>query len=248
MTADRSSLIRALAAEPGRIEPGLQVFLDDAVGLEGPIDLVARDARGGAVVIGVADGDDLLALAHTLAQRAWLTPRIRDWARLAPHLKLVPALGVRAILCSPQFDARSEALARTLGEPAVRLHRIDAVAGLTPSPAREPDAGPMPPARPAAAKTAEHQAAPEAGAEAGAPVSTREAPSAAVPDAARVVAPEATDRTPPAPSPERAEPPVDAGTPEGKSIRSRFRTGLVDPARRTSARPRSAPRGGSGAT
>lgn len=243
MAADRSSLMRALAAEPGRIEPGLQVFLDDAVGLEGPIDLVARDARGGAVVIGVADGDDLLALAHTLAQRAWLTPRIRDWARLAPHLKLVPALGVRAILCSPQFDARSEALARTLGEPAVRLHRIDGFAGLSPSPARVPDAGPTAPSRPAAAKAAEHHAAPEAGA----PVSARKAPSAAVPEPARGVAPGATDRSLPAPSQERAEPPADADTPGG-SIRSRFRTGLVDPARRTSARPRSAPRGGSGAT
>ena len=248
MAADRSSLMRALAAEPGRIEPGLQIFLDDAVGLEGPIDLVARDARGGAVVIGVADGDDLLALAHTLAQRAWLTPRIRDWARLAPHLKLVPALGVRAILCSAQFDPRSEALARTLGEPAVRLHRVDGVAGLTPSPARVPDAGPTPPSSPVPAKTAEQHAALEGGAEAGAPVSPREAPSGAVPNPAPAIAAEAADRTPPAPSAERAEPPVDASTPAGKAIRSRFRTGLVDPARRTSARPRNAPRGGSGAT
>ena len=67
---DRAARIARLSSDPDQIEPGLRVFLDDAVGLEGRIDLVGRDRRGGVVVVGVAaPGDDLGH--HRLVARYW---------------------------------------------------------------------------------------------------------------------------------------------------------------------------------
>jgi hypothetical protein len=109
-----------------RWEESLEPFLSDALGAETRIDLVARDGQGGAVVVLMAEaGRDLERLAEALAQAAWLAPRLGDWARLAPELRLRPERGATALLVARDFDERTRLAARALGPARIRLARLE---------------------------------------------------------------------------------------------------------------------------
>jgi len=118
----RKALLRAIAEGLLTVDPPLQVVAERVLGLDARIDLVARDERGGTVVVCVAGaGEDLAGIANALAQRAWLAPRLPDWLQLAPRLPIDPIHGVRALLLAPHFDARSLGAARTLGDGTLEL-------------------------------------------------------------------------------------------------------------------------------
>ncbi len=123
--ADRSELITRLREELWRLEDPLEVVAERILGLEGRIDLVARDGRGQAVLVLVAEsGSDRERLTDALAQRVWVEPRLADWLQLAPGLGLRPELGARALLLAPRFDARTRAAAAALGEHTVTLAEL----------------------------------------------------------------------------------------------------------------------------
>jgi hypothetical protein len=100
----------------------LRVVAQDVLGAEDPIDLVAIDAEGRAVVVLVAEGGEgLPLLALGLAQRAWLAPRLRDWAQLAPALGLRPEATPRLLLVAPGFDARLLGAVRAIDPEGIEL-------------------------------------------------------------------------------------------------------------------------------
>jgi hypothetical protein len=120
---ERARIAAALAELVSALPEPLQPLVHGVAGLEAELDLVARDAEGGAVVVRVAgDGEDLEALADLAAQCAWLAPRIADWCRMAPGLGLVPERGVRGLLVAPRFDPRTRLAAATL--PGMTLARV----------------------------------------------------------------------------------------------------------------------------
>jgi hypothetical protein len=133
-----SGLLRVAAPPRARVLAGLSGLLaslpeplhplvEQVTGLEGKIDLVARDGRGGAVAVSLAaEGQDLIALADLLAQCDWLRPRLRDWLKLNPALGVNPELGVRGLLLAQEFGPRTVAVARSVGRDELALGRVSA--------------------------------------------------------------------------------------------------------------------------
>lgn len=133
-----SGLLRVAAPPRARVLAGLSgllvalpeplhALLEQVTGLEGEIDLVARDGRGRAVAVSLAaEGQDLAALADLLAQCDWLRPRLRDWLKLNPALGVNPELGVRGLLLAPEFGPRTVAAARSVGSDDLSLGRVSA--------------------------------------------------------------------------------------------------------------------------
>jgi hypothetical protein len=121
----RTRLLAGLGALLPSLPEPLYLVAEQMVGLEGEIDAVARDARGRAVAIRIAEsGQDLAAFTDLLAQRDWLEPRLRDWLKLSPGLGLKPELGVAALLLAGEFDPRTVAAARSVREGDLRLARL----------------------------------------------------------------------------------------------------------------------------
>ena len=121
----RARLLASLGALLPSLPEPLYLVAEQMVGLEGEIDAVARDGRGRAVAIRVAEpGQDLAAFTDLLAQRDWLEPRLRDWLKLSPGLGLKPELGVAALLLAGEFDARTVAAARSVREGDLHLARL----------------------------------------------------------------------------------------------------------------------------
>jgi hypothetical protein len=118
----RAELLRELRARASELWPALRVIAEDVLGAETRIDWVALEPGGRAVVVLVGEaGEDLELVARGLAQRAWLLPRLRDWAQLAPRVGLRPEAGVRALLLSPAFRPEAAAAAASLGPEALSL-------------------------------------------------------------------------------------------------------------------------------
>ena len=121
-----ASLSGLLAALPEPLYP----LVEQITGLDGEIDLVARDGRGRAVAVSLAaEGQDLAALADLVAQCDWLRPRLRDWLKLNPALGVNPELGVRGLLLAGEFGPRTLALARSIGSGDFALGRVSAFDG-----------------------------------------------------------------------------------------------------------------------
>ena len=121
----RARLLAGLGALLPSLPEPLYLVAEQMVGLEGEIDAVARDGRGRAVAIRVAEpGQDRAAFTDLLAQRDWLEPRLRDWLKLSPGLGLKPELGVAAMLLAGEFDPRTVAAARSVREGDLRLARL----------------------------------------------------------------------------------------------------------------------------
>lgn len=114
-------LERALEELP---EP-LEVLAWGILGESTRIDAVARDGRGGGVVLLWTEPETAPArLTEALAQRAWVAARLADWDQLAPHRGLRPELGVRIVLVGRRFDAHTRTASASLGEGVVSLHRL----------------------------------------------------------------------------------------------------------------------------
>jgi hypothetical protein len=112
----RAELLAALRDRLGHALPGMRLLAEGILGADATIDFVAREPTGRVVVILVGDRDDDLALvARGLAQRAWVSARLGDWAQLAPNLALRPDAEVRVLLACPAFGVEAAAALRALG-------------------------------------------------------------------------------------------------------------------------------------
>jgi hypothetical protein len=118
----RTALLRAVSEALVELDPPLTALAERVLGLDSRIDLVARDDRGGVVVVTLAaPGEDLSRLTDVLAQRSWLEPRLPDWLQIAPTLPIDPGRRVRALLLAPRFESRTLAAARALGDSSIEL-------------------------------------------------------------------------------------------------------------------------------
>ena len=120
--AERARALRELRSRLPKLPDPLEIVAEQILGLESRIDFVARDRRGQVVLVFLADrGSDLGLLADSLAQRAWMEPRVADWVKLAPQLGLRPQLGVRVLLLASHLDPRTVAAAKSLEGPVIDL-------------------------------------------------------------------------------------------------------------------------------
>lgn len=103
------------------LERGLVPVAEDVLAAGSRVDQVARDARGAAVLVMVAEADDAGLLTRALAHAAWLEPRLADWAQLAPDLGLDPSAPVRAWLVCRHFAPETEAALAALPPGRVEL-------------------------------------------------------------------------------------------------------------------------------
>jgi hypothetical protein len=132
--AERRRALRSALARMGR---PLRVLAEDVCGLDGAIDLVAADPAGRVVVVLLGDETgDLELVAHGLAQRAWLAPRLRDWLQLAPDLGIQPDERIELLLIAPEIGARTRALARAVDAEGIALARCRWVGDPAGGPAR----------------------------------------------------------------------------------------------------------------
>lgn len=112
----RRSLRTALAV----VVPGWRPLAADVLGDGDRIDWIGRDGDGRAVIALLADeGEDLALVARGIAQREWVTPRLRDWSQLAPEAGLRADAGVRLVLVARVFRSAALAAARVLPEGEV---------------------------------------------------------------------------------------------------------------------------------
>jgi len=112
----RAELLAALRDRLGHALPGMRLLAEGILGADATIDFVAREPTGRVVVILVGDRDEDLALvARGLAQRAWVSARLGDWAQLAPNLALRRDAEVRVLLACPAFGVEAAAALRALG-------------------------------------------------------------------------------------------------------------------------------------
>jgi hypothetical protein len=139
-----------------RLTPPLETVAENVLCAVSRVDLVARDPGGAvSIVLLSEEGADLARLAEGIAQCAWLSPRLRDWEQIAPHLQL-ETTGARLLLACPRFDERTRLAAAALGVERVQLveavPRGDLDLDLRPTlPPAEAEAAPVaapPPLRP----------------------------------------------------------------------------------------------------
>lgn len=122
LTPPRGELLDLLSGRLGEIVPGWQPLAKDILGADLAIDLLGSDSSGRAVVVQVgAAGEDLELIGRALAQRAWVTPRVRDWLQLAPGLPLRPEAGVLGVLLCPAYRPEAAAAAQSLGPVSLIL-------------------------------------------------------------------------------------------------------------------------------
>lgn len=118
----RGELLDLLGGRLGAIVPGWQPLAKDILGADLAIDLLGSDPSGRTVLVQVGGaGEDLELIGRALAQRAWVTPRVRDWLQLAPGLPLRPEAGVLAVLLCPAFRPEAAAAAHSLGPASLIL-------------------------------------------------------------------------------------------------------------------------------
>ena len=114
-------MLDLLSERLGEIVPGWQPLAKDILGADLAIDLLGSDPSGRAVLVQVGGaGEDLELIGRALAQRVWVTPRVRDWLQLAPGLPLRPEADVLAVLVCPAFRPEAAAAVRSL-DPASLL-------------------------------------------------------------------------------------------------------------------------------
>jgi len=95
----------------------LRVIAEELLGADATIDWVAVDAEGRAVLVLLGHpGRELELIAAGVAQRAWVSARLKDWLKLAPNLGLRPEAEVRLVLIGTAFDGTARQAAAALGE------------------------------------------------------------------------------------------------------------------------------------
>jgi hypothetical protein len=120
----RADLLRQLRSRIDAIAPGVRWVAQGLLGADSRVDFVGVEASGRVVlvIVGTAE-EDLALVARSLAQRAWVEARLRDWLQLAPGLGLRPEAGVRVWLLAPRFGGESLAAARAAGGIALATYR-----------------------------------------------------------------------------------------------------------------------------
>jgi hypothetical protein len=118
----RAELLEAIRHRGANLQPALRILAEELLGAGSTIDLVAVDAEGGLVLVLIGEsGEDLELFTLGIAQRAWVTARVRDWLQLAPTLAIRPEAPVKLSLLAPFFRPETVAAAGTLGPGTVEL-------------------------------------------------------------------------------------------------------------------------------
>ena len=118
----RAELRAVLRRSHGALDPSLRILAEDLLGAGSNIDLVAADAAGRVALILIGDeGGDRELFTRAIAQRAWVTARLRDWTQLAPSLGLDIDAPVRLSLLCPSYAAETLAAAAALGPDFMEL-------------------------------------------------------------------------------------------------------------------------------
>lgn len=124
----RAELRAALRRSHGALDPSLRILAEDLLGAGSNIDLVAADPAGRVALILIGDeGGDRELFTRAIAQRAWVTARLRDWIQLAPSLGLDIDAPVRLSLLCPSYAAETLAAAAALGRDFVELSVVRCV-------------------------------------------------------------------------------------------------------------------------
>jgi len=113
---------RALRDALGELVPGWRPLAENVLGADTRIDWVGRDGAGSCVIALIGrKGGDLALVAEGLAQRAWVSARVADWAQIAPEAGLRVGAEVGVVLLAPQFRPAAIAAARAAAGPALQL-------------------------------------------------------------------------------------------------------------------------------
>lgn len=121
-TLGHEALIRGLREKLDNLGLSLRVVAEGMLGADSPIDLVTVDPGGGVKLIFVSSqGEDPALVGHALAQRDWVSPRLRDWLKLSPDLGIRPERGVGLLLLAPSFSSGVIAAAQATEPDAVML-------------------------------------------------------------------------------------------------------------------------------
>jgi hypothetical protein len=124
----RDELLRQLTRRLALVVPGMQLLAQGLRGADAEIDFVALEPDGRVSLILVGEhGEDLELVGAALAQRKWVTERLRDWLQLAPNLRIRPEAGVRVVLLCPAFQPQTLAAAEALGPRCLGLARYRCV-------------------------------------------------------------------------------------------------------------------------
>lgn len=118
----REELLAQLRGRLGHAVPGARLLAERILGADARIDFVALEPNGRIVLILVGEHDrDLELVGRGLAQRAWVTSRLRDWIQLAPNLGLRPDAQVRVLLACPSYRLETRAAVRAIGPEIISL-------------------------------------------------------------------------------------------------------------------------------
>jgi hypothetical protein len=119
---DRAVLLRDLRERLGDLEMSLRVVAEGILGADAPIDFVTVDPGGRVQLVLVsAQGEDPALVGQALAQRDWVSLRLRDWLMLSPELGIRPERGVGVILLAPSFSSGVIAAAQAVEPDAATL-------------------------------------------------------------------------------------------------------------------------------
>ena len=119
---ERDELMRCLRTRLEDLGLSLRVIAEGMLGADSPIDFVTVDPSGRVQLVLVSTrGEDLALVGHALAQRAWVTPRLRDWLKLSPELGIRPERGVGVVLLAPSFGSGVIAAAQALEPESAAL-------------------------------------------------------------------------------------------------------------------------------
>ena len=119
---DRAVLLRDLRERLGDLEMSLRVVAEGILGADAPIDFVTVDPGGRVQLVLVsAQGEDPALVGQALAQRDWVSLRLRDWLMLSPGLGIRPERGVGVVLLAPSFSSGVIAAAQAVEPDAATL-------------------------------------------------------------------------------------------------------------------------------
>jgi hypothetical protein len=119
---DRSVLLRGLRERLGDLELSLRVIAEGILGADAPIDFVTVDPGGRVQLVLVSSqGEDPAVVGQALAQRDWVSLRLRDWLKLSPELGIRPERGVGVVLLAPSFSSGVIAAAQAVEPDAATL-------------------------------------------------------------------------------------------------------------------------------
>ena len=126
---ERPLLRRAIRHRLRNFAPSIKVVAEGFLAEASTIDLLAVGDEGEMISVRIGrEGDDRALLTQSLADLAWLRPRLADFLKIAPGLGLEPSAEPRALLVCPQFSSETRAAVEIFPSGAIELLRYRCLA------------------------------------------------------------------------------------------------------------------------